>query len=235
MKSLPPLGLRRPPPNSQDWNRPAHLPPDIGGGEAQPALRHKQHQAMVTGNVSGAHRETGVSKSTAPRDWSKSSARPLFENAGTASYPDRSLAGGRELGHNHLHDVTDREAAQMREDYLDNAAAGQGNSFAETQRFNTASNGIQRLGTGRAGQSILSATRSNNRGRIFGACESSIRQLTRGSTTNEGSTNHRPNNGYAIRQVDPNIQVRVNEKVSNTLAGIVVDDEDGYEWWRGHD
>jgi hypothetical protein len=202
---LPGLGLRPPRENQFDReSRDSRSPSGLGGGVPQPGLKDRQRQAMKTGHVAGSHHETGVAKATPPKDWHKS------------SYPERTLAGGRELGHGHHHDITDREAAQISRSYVDNALDGKPNVFAETQRFGV-SNGLQRLPAGgRQGQTIISPTPQDNVSRMYGFPETSIRQPTRGSITNEGSKNSTPNIlGSGIRQDDPNIQCRVNESAAS--------------------
>lgn len=113
--------------------------------------------------------------------------------------------------------------------YINDATFGRSNKSTESQRFEPNSNGIQHLETGRAGQWIKSATPANNVGRYLGLPESSIRQPTRGSATNERSTNHTPNIlGSGIRQDDPDIAIKVEEAAARTAA----DDEDDYGWHR---
>jgi hypothetical protein len=221
-EELRPQGMNRPKDNGSEWyNKPASTPPDIGGGEVQPRLRERQHRAMDSGRVTGSTHETGVAKSRSPRDYNNQ------------SYGDRSFAGAPELGHPHLGHVSDIQAGDRRASFIDAATLGTADRSTESQKFGNPSAGIQRLPTGRENQTILSGTPPNNVGRMYGFPESSIRQPTRGSTTNEGSTNHTPNIfGSGIRQDDPNISGKVNERASGTLASGDGDDDEGYAWLR---
>jgi hypothetical protein len=123
----------------------------------------------------------------------------------------------------------DIEVGGARDSFIDRATLGLGNDSHYGQRFDKQSAGLQVLPTGRESQQILSPTARDNVGRMHNFADTSIMRPMRGSVTNKGSTKHVHNTGYAIKQDDPNVSVRVNENATAALADSA-DDTDGFEY-----
>jgi hypothetical protein len=245
-----PQGMKRPPDNGSEWynedardGRHDYLKRDVPLSTESRTQRasqtgtfqdnHLPDEATVKksplGGNHGSEIGASVAKARSPKDWSKS------------SYPDRSFSGGRELGHSHRETGGSRynlggadiEDGSLRANYIDAASFGTANKITESVRFEIASNGLQDLPTGRDGQIISAGTPADNVGRFWGAPDGSCRSAMRGSVTNPRSNNHDQNIlGSGIKQTGDD-SIRVIEKVSDTLADSVVDDNhDGYAWLR---